>query len=88
VADIRIYQAVFHDGAIEVTYSEPRDETPNVILQRTIVVPAGLVPDSVTDVIDSLQEIVDAGLTDMQNPQIARRRTKGVTSVEVEDLGR
>lgn len=67
MSDIQIYHVTFHDGGVEVVYSEDRDIGERVMVQRTIAIPMNIIHEEIIDLLDTLQEAVDKGLIDQQN---------------------
>lgn len=68
---VDIQSVAFAPGQVEITYAEERDgDSPTGIMEiRTLVVPVAMVEEATSDVLDSIQHLVDAALIAKRNPR-------------------
>lgn len=74
--DVTIQNVAFRpDGLIEITYTEARELTEEVAVVRTVMFVRDAVPAiDLDDLADSLQQLVDAALIRLRNPESTRTR--------------
>lgn len=72
--EIGIQSIAFGDRAIEVSYTEPRDQVPQVAMIRTIAIDLSLVEEEVADILDTCRQAVDRALVFVRNPEEKMKR--------------
>jgi hypothetical protein len=68
MGDIIISGLSFGEEAVEISYFEKREQGEQAGIARTIVVDLELVDSQVYEIIDLLNEVIDAGLLSLRNP--------------------
>ena len=63
---------VFGDRMIEISYQEPRDQTAQVMMVRTLAIDNLAVPDEMGELLDAVRQLLDAALVLARNPEPTR----------------
>lgn len=90
MSDITVTSASFSEGMIEITYLEKREQGESVGMMRTLYIDTQktrMFPQYM-EIVDSLVDMVDAGLIALRNPEPTldpRKRFKGKRAEPPED---
>lgn len=69
MSGISVFNVGFHEQGIDVVYQEERDADPTgqIVVQRSIMIPAQLIQEEILELMDTIQEVVDKALIAKDN---------------------
>ena len=72
MTDIVIGHISFGEGAVEIGYVEPRNQSEKAILHNTVVVDRSLIEQEIVACQEFIQIMVDRGLEAVRNPPASK----------------